>query len=194
MKAPRRLARRYQGSSEASLTHNALLTLHSESEHKRMPLVSWRHSITDKLREPHHCSEAVTHLSLRVLLADCTGSPRAPDWAFFIGLTLEVDWARSVGRFVVVQARLSPLFRLPGAPVRGSSRLATPTMRLPVFASSPVCAHRSSALDLPMPLLPLRRYSTSTATAYWRSRSPKLPTQIGTLHRRYARLGPKKRI
>jgi len=123
-------------------------------------------------------------------LTDWTGTPPPPDWGFSMDLPLGPKRRRAFCRVVAVQARLSPLFRLPGAPVRGSSRLATPTMRLPVFASSPVCAHRSSALDLPMPLLPLRRYSTSTATAYWRSRSPKLPTQIGTLHRRCAHLSP----
>ena len=160
------------------------------------------------IKAPHMCVTGVCRyqgdaflISRRVLarsqpwrVSDCTGSPPAWDWAFSVGLTLEVHWARSDQSRCAVQARLSPSSWAPGAPVRGSSCFATPTMRLPVFGSSPVCAHRSSALYLPMPSLLLQRYSTSTATASWRARSPMLPMKIGALHRRCARLGPTGRI
>ena len=81
--------------------------------------------------------------------------------------------------------------RAPGAQVRGPSRLASPTVRPRVFDLPDARMRRSVPLDLPMPSLLLRRYSTTTATASWCARSPVLPGQIEAHEPRCARLSKK---
>ena len=49
--------------------------------------------------------------------------------------------------------------------MRRSPRLASPTVRSPLFAPSHAPAHRSLPLDLPILSLALRRYPTTTTTS-----------------------------
>ena len=87
-----------------------------------------------------------------------------------------------------VQAPLSPSCRAPSAQVRAPSRLASPTARSPILASSPGCAHRCLLVDLPMLSPLLRRYPTTTATASCTFPYPALTVKIGDVERRYVRL------